>query len=125
MLSYPLPSSSLESRPSMTIRHRSLIFIVPILLTATACAPWVKLTAAGADVRHVSSQVAATCTRVGRVSGVTRQRVAGVGRNDERVRAELLTMARNEAATLGANAVVATSEITDGKQTFDALRCNN
>ncbi|MCC5888088.1 MAG: DUF4156 domain-containing protein [Gammaproteobacteria bacterium] len=109
----------------MTIRHRSLIFIVPILLTATACAPWVKLTAAGADVRHVSSQVAATCTRVGRVSGVTRQRVAGVGRNDERVRAELLTMARNEAATLGANAVVATSEITDGKQTFDALRCNN
>ncbi|MCC5871895.1 MAG: DUF4156 domain-containing protein [Gammaproteobacteria bacterium] len=108
----------------MTIRHRSLIFIVPILLAATACAPWVKLTAAGADVRHVTPQTAAGCTRVGRVSGVTRQRVAGVGRNDERVRAELLTMARNEAASLGANAVVATSEITDGKQTFDALRCN-
>lgn len=37
----------------------------------------------------------------------------------------LLTMARNEAAALGANAVVASSEIIDGKQTFDALRCGD
>lgn len=109
----------------MSIRHRSLTLLVPVLLATTACAPWVKLTAAGADVRNVSAQVAASCTRVGRVSAVTRQRVAGVGRNDERVQAELLTMARNEAAGLGANAVVATSEISDGKQTFDALTCSD
>jgi len=64
-----------------------------------------------------------TSRRPPRVSAVTQQRVAGVGRNDERVRAELLTMARNEAASLGANSVVATSEITDGRQNFDALNC--
>jgi len=108
----------------MTIRYRALILLIPVLLVATACAPWVKLTAAGADVRNVSPPVATHCTRVGRVSGVTREKVAGVGRNDERVQASLLTMARNEAAGLGANAVVATSEIIDGKQTFDALRCS-
>ena len=109
----------------MTIRYRTLVFLAPLLLATTACAPWVKLTAGGAEVRQVSQQAAANCTRVGRVSGVTRERVAGVGRNDERVQAELLTMARNEAAALGANAIVATSEIVDGKQTFDALRCSS
>lgn len=108
----------------MIIRHRTFILLVPMLLATTACAPWVKLTAGGADVRQVSQQAAASCTRVGRVSGATRQKVGGVGRNDERVQAELLTMARNEAAGLGANAIVATSEIIDGKQTFDALRCS-
>ncbi|TVS16505.1 MAG: DUF4156 domain-containing protein [Gammaproteobacteria bacterium] len=97
---------------------------LPALLLASACSPWVKLSDGGAGVTHVTAATAADrCTRVGRVSAVTQQRVAGVGRNDERVRAELLTMARNEAASLGANSVVATSEITDGRQNFDALNC--
>lgn len=109
----------------MTFRYLLLTSIVPVLLATSACAPWVKLTEGGADVRNVSRQVAANCTRVGRVSAVTRQDIVGVGRNDERVQAELLTMARNEAAALGANAVVANSEIIDGKQTFDALRCDD
>lgn len=109
----------------MTFRYRPLTLIVPLLLATTACAPWVKLTDGGADVRNVSRQVATNCTRVGRVSAVTRQNIVGVGRSDERVQAELLTMARNQAAALGANAVVTTSEIIDGKQTFDALRCSD
>lgn len=97
---------------------------LPLLLTTTACSPWVRLTEGGAGVTHVTAATAADrCTRVGRVTAVTQQRVAGVGRNEERVRAELLTMARNEAAALGANSVVATSEITDGRQNFDALNC--
>jgi|SRR6056297_2790293 len=109
----------------MTLHYRPLTLIIPILLACAACAPWVKLTAEGADVRHLSRQASAACTRVGRVSAVTREKVVGIGRNDDRVQAELLTMARNEAAALGANAVVATSEIADGRQTFDALHCED
>lgn len=106
------------------MRPRHGLSILLVALLSSACSPWVKLSAAGSEVRHVSTSVAAECTRVGRVSAVTQQRVVGVGRNDERVRAELLTLARNEAATLGANAVVARSDIDNGRQQFDALRCN-
>ena len=40
-----------------------------------------------------------------------------------KVAGELATLARNSAAQLGGDTVVATSEITDGSQTFAVYRC--
>jgi len=94
------------------------------LFSTTACTTFVSLTDAGADVSLITADAAEHCTRVGRVSAVTRDHVVGaLDRNSDRVRAELLALARNEAATLGADSVVATSEAADGRQTFDAMRC--
>jgi hypothetical protein len=44
-------------------------------------------------------------------------------RNSARLELELVTLARNEAGTMGGNAVVAESVITDGQQRFGVYRC--
>jgi hypothetical protein len=92
------------------------------LLLTPGCA-WVRLSEAGTAVRVVDTVTATTCTRVGRVTANTRDRVAGMARVEVKQEEELQTLARNEAATLGANAIVATSAIEDGRQRFDALVC--
>ncbi len=97
-----------------------------VLLSTTACSTFVSLTDAGANVNLITPAAAENCTRMGRVSAVTRDNVVGaLDRNSDRVKAELLALARNEAATMGADSVVATSEIEDGRQTFDAMRCGS
>jgi len=47
----------------------------------------------------------------------------GLQRNPERVRAELEMLARNEAAQLGANTIVAMGPPAGDAQTFEAYDC--
>lgn len=84
---------------------------------------WVKTTEDGEAVRLVDAEEAARCREVGNVSASTRDSVMGVDRNADRVGDEIVALARNEAAALGANAIVPSSDIVDGRQTFRALRC--
>jgi hypothetical protein len=46
-----------------------------------------------------------------------------VSRNQTRVGEELATLARNSAAQLGGDTVVAITEIVDGSQTFAVYQC--
>jgi|TARA_B100000315_G_scaffold230360_1_gene240697 hypothetical protein len=62
------------------------------------------------------------CKRAGIVSATTRSSV-GLQRNPERVRAELEMLARNEAAQLGANTIVAMGPPAGDAQTFEAYDC--
>lgn len=95
---------------------------IAALLAAPGCS-WVPLTDAGAEVRVVDAVTARDCTRVGRVTANTRGRVVGLPRVEEKQAEELEALARNEAARLGANAVVPVSDIEEGRQQFDALVC--
>ena len=52
-----------------------------------------------------------------------KSRVGGFERKPGKVAAELETLARNEAATMGGNAVVAASTVKDGRQTFGVYHC--
>lgn len=92
------------------------------LLAAPGCS-WVPLTDAGAEVRVVDAVTARGCARVGQVTANTRDRVAGLPRVEEKQAEELQALARNEAARLGANAVVPVSDVEEGRQRFDALVC--
>jgi hypothetical protein len=107
------------------MRVRSLRPAALVLIAAvTAGCTWVRLSEGGEAVRVVDAVEGAGCERIGRVTATSREAVAGVDRSLDKVREELQTLARNEAATLGANAVVATSPIEDGRQNYDALRCS-
>ena len=108
-------------QPFRIFRNLGAICCVGLL---AACQGWVDLTDAGRDVSIVTPATAENCERLGRVTATSREQVAGLRRDSDRLQRELKTLARNEAASLGANAILATTEVTDGRQTFDALRCD-
>ena len=65
-----------------------------------------------------------TCEKLGKTTVSLLDKVVGVDRSAEKVRGELETLARNSAADIGGDTVVAASEITDGKQAYDVYRCH-
>lgn len=101
--------------------------IRPALLIAaaalTACT-WIKLTEAGAGVEQATADQVADCRKVGDVSASTQDRVI-VERGRGKVAEELIVLARNEAATLGGNAIVPKGPMVDGRQDFEAYRCDD
>ena len=88
----------------------------------TGCT-FVQLSDAGAGVAQLGSGDVANCESKGVVSTQTRAKVV-VSRSDEAVGEELAVLARNEAAKLGANAIVPIAQPEDGAQSFRAFLCN-
>ena len=84
---------------------------------------FVQLSDAGAGVAQLGSGDVANCESKGVVSTQTRAKVV-VSRSEEAVREELTVLARNEAAKLGANAIVPIARPEDGAQSFRAFLCN-
>lgn len=66
----------------------------------------------------------ADCERKGRVSASTTAKVGFVSRGEESVALELERLARNDAATLGANVIVPLGPVdAEGKRAYDAYLC--
>jgi len=92
------------------------------LAAASMGCTWVSLTDEGEAVR--SAPAAESCERLGRTTTKVANRVLFFGRSEDKVADELETLARNEAARMGGNTVVAESEIDDeGRRTFGVYRC--
>jgi hypothetical protein len=84
---------------------------------------WVQLTTEGQGVRLATASEVGTCTRVGQTTARTLSRVVIVERGGEQLQSELLTLARNEAGSMGVNVVVPESLIDKGQQSFGVYRC--
>ena len=96
--------------------------LLPLSALLGACS-FVQLSDAGAGVAQMEPADVANCTEVGEVSSQTRSKVV-IERGNEKVREELLVLARNEAAGLGANAIVPIGQPENGQQRFRAYRCD-
>ena len=83
---------------------------------------WVQLSDAGAGVAQLGAGDVANCESMGEVSSQTQARVV-VNRSKEAIVEELTVLARNEAARLGANAIVPIGEPENGTQRFRAYLC--
>jgi len=97
------------------------VWMCAAALLLSGCA-FVQLSDAGAGVAQLGSGDVANCQDQGVVSTQTRDRVV-LSRPAQAVQEELTVLARNEAANLGANAVVPIGEPQDGKQRFRAYLC--
>ena len=91
-------------------------------LLANGCT-WVPLTEEGSQVQVRTADQVRSCEPKGRVTAVVKHKIGAVTRSEEKVREELRTMARNEAARMDSNAVTAEIEPTDGRQVFLIYRC--
>jgi hypothetical protein len=64
------------------------------------------------------------CQRLGTVNAKTSASlVPGTSRDNKKVKEEITILARNEAARLDANTIVAQTQAKDGEQSFIAYRC--
>lgn len=91
-------------------------------LGALAACTWVKLSDGGALVRQAQAGDVSDCRHLGKVTTHTRDKVV-MERNNAKVQEELIVLARNEAASFGADTIVPAGPVIDGRQDFDAYNC--
>jgi hypothetical protein len=102
---------------------RRLLFCALATSTLAACT-WVKMEPEGARIRVASrSDDLSGCSKRGEVGVSVKDQVGLYRRNELKVRDELETMARNEAAMLEADTVQALNEPSAGAQRFAAFTC--
>ena len=99
-------------------------FAVSLLLglSLSGCT-YVSLSEAGSGVNQSSLEAVSECTLVGDVSSQTKDKVL-LDRNNGKVKQELIVLARNRAAELGATDLVQTGSVEGGSASFKAYRCD-
>lgn len=100
-----------------------LFTIVILLPLALAGCAWVQLTEEAESVRVASADRVADCRRIGETTVSVRDRIAAVQRSPGKVADELERLARNEAAELGGDRVVALGPVRDGRRSYAVFDC--
>ena len=101
---------------------KKIVVVVCVGFILSSCT-WVRVTSQGEGVRLVQSAKAVEpCKKIGKVNTKVVSEVV-FNRDAEKVAGELADLARNEAATLGGDTIVPTSEIIDGRRSFDVYQC--
>lgn len=101
---------------------KKTLLIITLSLLVSACT-WVKITAEGEKVRVLTAEEASKCKKMGKTTVSLKDKIAGISRNKEKVKLELETLARNQAAKMGGDTIVPTSEIESGEQVFTVFKC--
>ncbi len=101
---------------------RQLLIAMTLQILLLGGCTWIKLTEGGATVSTATEADVVNCQKVGMVSTNTKDKLV-VNRSDSKVREELLVLARNEAARLGGDTIVAQGPPRAGEQDFAAYRC--
>jgi hypothetical protein len=103
--------------------NKRVVFALMFLQLPLSACTWIPLTDAGSTVQVRRSDQVQGCERKSRVTASVKDRIGAISRSEDKVREELQTLARNEAASGGGNVVVAMTEPTDGRQVFVVYRC--
>jgi hypothetical protein len=104
------------------MRIQTLIPLTAITLSLTACA-WVKPTPQGEKVQVMTTAEVANCIEMGQTTISLKDQVAGIARSPNKVKWELITMARNSAPNMDGDTIAPISDISDGTQTFGVYKC--
>ncbi|KGI79095.1 DUF4156 domain-containing protein [Oleiagrimonas soli] len=105
------------------MRKIPLLVLAVLTLTVAGCTWGIKLNEGGKKVHTAWTQDVSQCKQLGRVTVSVMDRVGPIDRNDIKVRDELEVMARNEAASMGADTVKPLGEPLDGEQAWGAYQC--
>lgn len=95
-----------------------------VLMLAISGCTWVNENPAGKAVRITQFNQVFSCNKVGDVVVSVKHKVGFISRGKNKVANELTTLARNEAIKINADTLVAKGEPIEGKQEFQAFRCN-
>jgi hypothetical protein len=108
---------------AVTSNKSVFYFAAAIVATQFAACTWVKPTISAQNVRVAYDGDVTGCRAAGSISVSVADKVAFYHRPDLKVRDELETLARNQAAGMPADTIKPTSEPHDGAQDFAAYVC--
>ena len=98
------------------------LLIISMLLALQGCS-YVELDSAGEQVNVVEQQHVEGCKLIGKTTVSVKATVAGIERDKDDMQKELEVLARNNAAEIKGDTIVAISEIKDGKRVYNVYRC--
>ena len=106
------------------LMNRSIrFFAIAAALAALPACTWVKPTVSAENVRVAYDGNVSGCRDAGAISVSVTAKIAFYHRSGLKVRDELETLARNQAAGIPADTIKATDEPKDGAQNFEAYVC--
>ena len=103
--------------------NKSQAFVLAATALFLSSCTWVRLTSAGENVAVLTQSEVANCTRTGTTTVEVKDKVL-LDRDPDKVALELRTLARNRAADRG-DAIVASTRVENGEQTFIIYRCRS
>jgi hypothetical protein len=101
-----------------------LYFLSFTIILLQACT-WVEPTKESTNVTLVKAFNVKSCEKLTTTTATVAQKVGIIERNDETVTEELITLAKNKAASLGGDSIVAQGPAVDGSMTFDIYKCGD
>lgn len=84
---------------------------------------FVQPTEEGKKVRVLTAGEVDRCQHLGNITSTVTDRIGIIVRRQDTVEDDVLQNAKNAAADMGGDTVVASGALTDGKQTFTVYRC--
>jgi hypothetical protein len=107
----------------MKLMKLRIVFLSIATVAGVQACTWVKSSDSGNAVHVAYNGNVTGCRDVGQVSVTVADHVAFYHRPSLKVRDELETLARNQAASIPADTIRATSDPVDGAQSFEAYVC--
>ena len=90
---------------------------------AMASCTWVEPSEQGKSVTLVKAAHVSNCSPLGTATASTKDTVGFLDRSEEKVAGELVDLARNKAASMGGDTIVAEGPAEGGSQTFRVYKC--
>lgn len=100
-------------------------FALSIVVLGLAACTWVEPTREGSEVLVVKASSVVACKKVGTTTTSVKHKVGIVTRSDEKVTEELTTLAKNKAADMGGDSIVAQGEAVEGSMSFAIYKCGD
>ena len=95
-----------------------------IMLWLSGCT-WVEPTKEGGEVLLVKSYNVRSCQHLGSTKATVKHEIGPVTRSEDKVREELVTLAKNHAADMGGDSIVAAGPAIDCSMTFEVYKCGD
>lgn len=84
---------------------------------------WVEPTEEGNEVLLVKAYNTQACEHLGSTKASVKHTLGPVTRSEDKVTEELITLAKNHAAEMGGDSIVAKGPVIDGSMSFDIYKC--
>lgn len=103
----------------MKLNHYALFLAIAILPACT----WIEPTKEAQQVTLVKAFNVTDCLKLGTTDATVTYKVGIITREDEAVTEDLIIAAKNRAAEMGGDSIVAKGPAEEGKMSFDIYRC--